>query len=108
MMLGKAMTVGKLGVFLLQMSAIRQKDSAEISGRVRTESRSIKAPLDQQRQIAGMIEMGMRQEDRGDPSGINRQRRPILQAQRLETLKQTTVDETGAAVFTQRVFRTGN
>jgi hypothetical protein len=49
--------------------------------------------LDQQRQIAAMVEMGMGENDGFDAARLDRERRPILEAQRIEALKQAAVDQ---------------
>jgi hypothetical protein len=46
-----------------------------------------KAIPDQSRQVASMVEMGMRQDNRIYRLWVNRKRLPIPKAQRLQTLK---------------------
>ena len=96
------------GVLFLQITGIRQKDGAEIGRRMGAENGSAKAALDQQRQIAGVVQMGVRENDGVDAARFDRKLRPILEPQRLETLKQAAVDEQLMLLVLDEVFRAGD
>ena len=49
--------------------------------------------------------MGMGEDDGVDAARLNRKRRPILQAQRLEALKQAAVDEQPMIALLDKVLR---
>ena len=87
------MPVRELGVLLLQMPRVSQEDRAEVDRGTRAVDGTSEAALDQQRQIAGVVEMGVGENNGVDTARFDRERRPILEAQRLEALKQTAVDE---------------
>src|SRR6185436_15141103 len=63
LVLGEAMTIGEFRVLLLQTAAIRQQDAAEILRRVGAMDARPETVAHQSRQIAGMVEMGMGEED---------------------------------------------
>ena len=63
-----------------------------------------KPVLDQQRQIAAVIEMGVGEDHRLNVARVDGKRRPVLEAQRLEALKQAAVDQELAAVFSSAYF----
>ena len=108
LVLREAMAVGELGILLLQVPGVSQQDCAKIDGRARAINRSAEAALDQQRQIAGVIEMGMGENNGVDGARLRGKRRPILQAQRLEALKQAAVDEQPVPFVLHEEFRSGN
>ena len=66
------MPVGVVGILLLQIASIRQEDFAKVGGGLRTENRSTKAIPDKRGQISAVVDMGMRQDDRIDGTGIDR------------------------------------
>jgi hypothetical protein len=82
-----------VGFAFLQVPAVAQQDLAQILGSRRTEYASGETVLYEQRQIAGMIEMRVRQHDLVDFSGCDRERRPITQPQGFVSLEQPAVDE---------------
>ena len=49
--------------------------------------------FDQQGQIAGVVKMGVRENDGSDAARVDGKRCPIAQTQGLEALEQATVDE---------------
>lgn len=51
-----------------------------------------------------MIKMGVCQHNRGNVHGGDRERRPIAQAQRFESLKQPAIDEDTVIRLLQEVF----
>ena len=65
LMLGEAVTIGEFRVLLLQMAAVRQQDAAEIRRRLGAMDARPKSVAHQSGQIAGMVEMGMGEDDAG-------------------------------------------
>src|SRR5512145_340090 len=55
-----------------------------------------------------MVEMGMGENDRIDAARFDWKRRPVLQAQRLESLEQAAIDQQFPAVMFHEIFRAGN
>ena len=62
---------------------------------------------DEPRQIAAMIEMGVREDNRVDAAGGKRQRLPVAFAQFLQALEEAAVDENAHAGGVEKVFRAG-
>ena len=77
-------------------------------GRCGAEGWPGKALPGQQRKIAGVIEMGVREQNRIDPMGIGREAFPIAQAQRLEALKQAAIDQQSMVGTLNEVLGAGN
>ena len=80
-------------VLFLNVRRVGQHQRAEIPGARRAEHASPKALRDEPRQIAAVIEVRVRQDDRIDPRRIDRKRCPVALPQLLETLKEAAVDE---------------
>ncbi len=102
------MAICEFRILFLQVAGIRQQDFTEIRCRTRTEDWPCKTLLDQQRQVAGMVEMGVREKNRLDPMRINREAIPIAQAQCLEALKQPAIDQKSMAGILNEVLGAGN
>jgi len=101
-------TIGEFRILFLQVTGIRQQDFTEIRCRARTEGWSRKTLPDQQRKVAGVIEMSMREQNRIDPMGVNREAIPIAQAQRLEALEQAAIDQESVVSTLDEVLGAGN
>lgn len=67
-----AVAIGELRVTLQQMAAVDQQDLAKIGRRRRALDGAAKALLHQHRQVAGMVEMGMGEDDGADRTRIDR------------------------------------
>ena len=87
LVLREAETVGEFRVLFLQVAGVGQENRTQIARRARAVNGSSEAALDQQRQIAAVVEMGMGENDGIDAARFDRKRRPVLEAQRLEALK---------------------
>ena len=107
-MLGKARAVGEIGVAFRQMAAIRQQNAAQVLCCSRAENLTAIAAVDEQWQIARMIEMCVRQKNGADLVRIDRQRRPILQAERLVTLEQAAIDQNAVFAIVEKIFGSGD
>ena len=57
--------------------------------------------LDQKGQIAGVVEMGVREQNRVDPMRIDREAIPIAQTQCLEALEQAAINSRRSAFSTR-------
>ena len=68
LVLREAVPVGEFGVLLLQMAAVGQQDPAQIARRLGAVGCGPRSRLDQQRQIAGVVEMRVGQDHRVDAS----------------------------------------
>ncbi len=105
---GVALAVGALRVFFLDPRGVSQHDARQVGGRGRAEDPAAKTLPDQPRQVAGVIEVGMRQHDGRDLRRAQGQRLPVALAEILQSLKQPTVDEQPAAADLEQVFRAGD
>ncbi len=87
------MFVGMIRIFFLKVTAVRQKDRAEVARGGRAVDFSGKALFDQERQVPAVIQMRMGQDDRVNFGRTDRKRFPVPKAQLLETLEQTAVHQ---------------
>ena len=108
MVAGETFAVGHLGLAFLQMGRVGQEDFAERLRRRGGMDRPMKALPRQQRQIARMVDMRMRQQDEVDLGGRNRQGLPVALAQLFEALEQAAIDQDAAPVRLDEVFRAGH
>ena len=79
-----------------------------ILGAGRAEGTSAKSLFDEARQIADVIEMRVGEHDGVYGLRGNRKVRPVSQPQRLETLKQTAVDEHTSPLHLEQVTGAGH
>ena len=102
---GISLFVGSLRVLLLKARRVGQDQRAEISRRRRREHLAAEALSDEPRQVAAVIEMGVRQNDGVDASGIDGERRPVPETELFETLKETAVDENAVLAEIEEMLR---
>ena len=88
-----AIAVGGSGIVLLDMSAVRQQNGAEIGGRLRAVDRTLEAISHQAWDIAAMVDMGMGQQQRIELGGIERQGLPVALPEFLLALEKPAVDQ---------------
>src|SRR5258708_14186322 len=93
-------------VFFLETAGIGQDDLAEILRPLRTEHAAAEALRDQPRQVAAMIEMRVREDDRLDAGSRNRQILPVPLAHLLQPLEQPGIDHDSRAVRLSEALRT--
>jgi hypothetical protein len=96
--------VRKIGIALLQISAVGQKDSAEIARGIRAKDRPAESISNQQGQIARMVNMGVCEEHQIDACRVDRQIRPVAQAQLLVSLEQSAIDENATTIEVEEIF----
>ena len=60
------------------------------------------------RQVTAVIDVRVGEDDRIDAAGIDRELGPVLQAQGLQTLEQSAVDEDFAPTELEQVARAGD
>ena len=94
LVLREAVTVGVGRIFFLDPAGVGQHDAAEILGAGGAENAAAETLRHQPRQIAAMIEVRVRQDDRVDVCRGNRQVLPVALAQLLQPLEQPRVDRT--------------
>jgi DNA-binding response OmpR family regulator len=96
------------GVLFLDAGRIGQHDRAEIAGGRGGPDRAVEAVAHQQRQPAGMVNVGMTEDDPVDPPGIDRQ----LGVERLRlaapTLEEAGVEEDPGPSGLEQVHRAGD
>src|SRR5690606_33189195 len=91
--LRKALLVGIGRILFLEIRAIRQEDFAQRLRCGRAEDAALEALCDEERQIAAVIEMRVRQHDRVDVARGDRQRIPVPAAELLLPLEEAAIDE---------------
>ena len=57
LMFGEGVSIRVLRILLLEVSGIRQQESAQVCGRIRAKSRPVESVLCEQRQISGVVEV---------------------------------------------------
>src|SRR5262249_35012474 len=92
------MTIAIVGIFFLQTSRIRQEYFQQVGSASRTVNRAAKALLDEARQVACMIDVRVRDENRVQRSGLERRILPVAFTQFFQPLKQSAVDEHAGSV----------
>ncbi len=106
--LRKAMPVGETGVLFLQPAGVGQHQRTQV-GRARgAEDSAVKTVGDETWQQAGVIDVRVREDDRVDRRGMNRQRPPVAAPQFLQSLKLTAINEETTTIDLEQVLRAGN
>ena len=100
-----AVPVGVLGLFLLEITAVRQQDAAQGTRSRRAVDLTTVAVTHEQRDIAGMVQVRVREQDGVDVCGRDGERLPVAQAQLLQPLEQTAVHQDPAASRAHQVLR---
>ncbi len=93
MVLREAVPVRVVGLFLLEPSRVVEHDLAELSRACRQVDRATEAVGDERGGIAEVIEMRVRHDHGVDGRRVDRKRLTVAQAEILEPLEQTRVDE---------------
>ena len=94
--------VGLARVLFLQPGRVGQHQLAEIGRARRAKDALVIAIGDEPRQVAGVIEVRVREHGGGQVGRIDRQRLPIAKPQLLEALKQSAVDQDLVATGLER------
>ncbi len=95
---GKTLAVGELGVFFLDVAAVGQQDAAQVARARRTPDRAVVALAHQQRQVAAVVEVRVRERHGVDAAFFQaRQRGPVAQPQLLVALEQAAIDQQALA-----------
>ena len=92
-MLGGAVPVGEIGLFLLEVAAVRKHDLGQLAGAFGAVDGATEPPVDDPRDVPAVIDVGMGQHDRVNALRWDRERRPVLEAQALRTLEQSAIDQ---------------
>ena len=100
--------VGVAGFLLLQVRRVRQHDGAQVARARRAEDASSKSLRHETRQVAAVIEMGMRQHHGVEARRVNGKGRPVALPQFLEPLKQAAIHEDAAAAQIDQMLRAGD
>ena len=108
MVFRKAVAVREFRVALLYLGAVEQQEFAEV-GRGRRAEHPTPEPLAHElRQIAGMVEVRVGEHHVVDRRRIDRESRPILQAQVLQSLEQAAVHKDAAPTHAKQMARSGD
>ena len=102
--LGKAVPVGERGIFFLDVAAVGQQHSAQVHRAGRGVDGALVAFLDQQRDVAAVVQVRMREHHRIDLGRHHGQRRPVAQAQLLVTLEQPAIHQQPVVVVLDQVL----
>ena len=105
---GEAMAVRVGRVLFLDASGIRQHDAAQILRAGGAEHPPGKTLHDNARQVADVIEVRMRQHDRVERRGRDRQVPPVQLAQLLEPLEQPRIEEHPGLAGIEQILRAGD
>ncbi len=97
-----------LDLHLLDMAGIRQHDRAKIDGRPRGVDGSPVARLDQLRYQAGVVDMGMGEEDRVEPFRLKGEFPVVQGLERLGALEHAAVDENAPVSDLEEVAGAGD
>ena len=97
------MAVGECGILLLEMAAVGQQDPAEIGRRLRATRLASEAVAHQGRQVAGVIQMGMGQDDAVDTGRQDGKGCPVPEAELLQPLEQAAIHEEARRVERQEM-----
>ena len=84
------------------------ENSQEIEAPARAVYRPSVAVLVQPREIACVVDVGVREYDRVEAGELDRRRRPVSLAQSFHALEQSAVDEHSGGLSLNEVLRTGN
>ena len=91
-------------VFLLNPTRVRQHDLRKILGPRRTEDSPSITLRNEARQVPDVVEVSVCQNDGVEALGRDRKLIPVSEAQILEPLKQTTVEEDLLTAVLEKVF----
>lgn len=102
------LTPGVLGLFLEKVRTVGKQERTQFRRAEAAHHFTPEAVLEEGRNVTGMVEMGVGEEDQIDRVGRNRKIRTIAQPEFFVSLKQTTIDEDAAACGFDQVARTGD
>ena len=102
------MTVGPLRVFFLEVGGIGEQDPQEVHGRFGAVNRSAVTALHEQRQRAGVIDVGVRDDDRVQRRRIELEVAPVPLAQLLQSLEEPAIEQHAAPAGGNEVHRAGD
>jgi len=108
LVLRKAAAIGIFGLLLLQARTVREQDAAQLERRPGTPDLSGEAVANEQRKIAAVIDVGVREDHPVQRVRIDGQRRPVAQPQLLVALKQSAIDEYLVKAAAQQILGAGN
>ena len=100
--------LGVFGVFFLQMRGIGEQDVAQLDGRRVGVDRAMKSVAHEPRQIAGVVQVRVRQHAPIERRGFFRKRIPVAQAQFLQPLEQAAIHQQPFAFGFHQIFRARN
>ena len=103
--LGGADLVGVARVLFLDVGRVRQQHPQQAQGWRCGEGRPSEALAHQQRQDARVVDVGMGEDDGVERRRLDRERRPVAQAQVLGSLEHARVDQHLLAVRLDQVTR---
>ena len=81
------------GLFVLEVRAVRKNDLAQALGLAGRVDRAAKPRVVEGGQIAGVVDVGVGEQNRVDALGRHRELRPVAQSISLQTLVEAAVDE---------------
>ena len=95
-------------ILFLKARRVGQHQLAQVGRARRAEDAAVIPVGHEPRQVAGVIEMRVRQNGRREIRGIERQRLPVAQPQFLETLEQAAIDQDFLAAGLEQVLGAGH
>jgi len=100
--------VRRARVLLLEVRRVGQHQRTQVLRRRRTKNTAAITTGDQARQIAAVVEVGVRQDDRVEARRIDRKRLPVPQTQLFQSLEQATIDQNRLAANLEQMLRAGD
>jgi len=108
LVLCESLPIGEVGILLIKKTAIFQDQFGHVARGVRGIDAAPKSVPNKLWQIPGVIEMGMRQNDRINARRLDRQRLPVEFTQIFQTLKQTAIHEDMLVATSEQMLRTSD
>lgn len=108
LVLRKALSIGVFGILLLEVAAVLQDQLGNVARRLGRVDSAAEAISNELGQIAGMVEVGMRQDDGVDARWRNRKCCPVEFAQVLQALEQAAIDQDALVAIGEEMFRAGD
>ncbi len=106
--LGEALRADVGGVLLLQLGAVPQHDLGQRDRRLRREDGRLQALVHQGRQVSGVVEMGVADDDRVEVAYVEGQRVPVAAPELTQPLEEPGLDEQLGPVAAQVELAAGH
>lgn len=103
-----ALAVRSFGVFFLQLRRIGQEDFHQVGGGLRAVDAAAEAEFHQHGQVAGVVDVRMTNDDRGDLARIEIGLQPVTQPEFLDALEEAGIKKDLLSPIADEVLRAGD